>query len=93
MKLPFNINAREKVFLLLGAVLAFSQQSSGELPQLPETGVVVPWEDFKKILDEIRRPQPTPVIPPPPVDFALSECSATAVVGSDEEQLRVLHEE
>jgi hypothetical protein len=75
--------------IVMCAVSAFPQQSSGELPQLPETGVVVPWEDFKKILDEIRRPQPTPVIPPPPVDFALSECSATAIVGSDEEQLRV----
>lgn len=75
--------------ILAGAVLAGSQQPAAELPDLERTGVVVPWEDFKLILEEIRRPQPTPVVPPPPVDFALSECVATAVVSGDEQQLRV----
>ena len=77
------------VAILAGAVLAGSQQPAAELPDLERTGVVVPWEDFKLILEEIRRPQPTPVVPPPPVDFALSECVATAVVSGDEQQLRV----
>ena len=52
--------------ILAGAVLAGSQQPAAELPDLERTGVVVPWEDFKLILEEIRRPQPTPVVPPPP---------------------------
>jgi hypothetical protein len=77
------------LLIVTGAVLAGAQQPAGDLPDLDRTGVVVPWEDFKKILEEIRRPTPTPVVPPPPVDFALSECTATAVVGADEKQLRV----
>jgi hypothetical protein len=75
--------------ILAGALLASAQQPSGELPDLGNTGVVVPWEDFKKILEEIRKPPPTPVVPPPPVDFALSECAATATISGDEAQLRV----
>ena len=75
--------------ILVGAVLAGAQQSGDELPDLENTGVVVPWEDFKLILEEIRRPQPTPVAPPPPVDLALSECVASATVSADQKQVRV----
>ena len=75
--------------ILVGAVLAGAQQPGEELPDLEKTGVVVPWEDFKLLLEEIRRPQPTPVAPPPPVDFALSECVASATVSADQKQVRV----
>ena len=75
--------------ILVGAVLAGAQQSGEELPDLENTGVVVPWEDFKLMLEEIRRPQPTPVAPPPPVDFALSECVASATVSADQKQVLV----
>lgn len=59
------------------------------LPKLEKTGVVVPWEDFKKILEEIRRVEPPVPVPPPPVDYALSECRAVATVTGDEEQVSV----
>jgi len=75
--------------ILVGAVLAGAQQPGEELPDLQKTGVVVPWEDFKLILEEIRRPHPTPVAPPPPVDFALSACAASATVSADQKQVRV----
>ena len=52
------------------------------LPRLDETGVVVPWEDFRKILEEIRRVEPPAVPDPPPVDFALSACEATVLAAS-----------
>ena len=76
------------VLMLTGAVAASALQSAGELPDLENTGVVVPWEDFKQILEDLRRPQPTPVVPPP-VDFAMSECRGSAIVGNDERGLRV----
>jgi len=75
--------------IVVGAVFAGGQQSSGELPDLDKTGVVVPWEDFKKILEEIRRPPPTPPPAPPPVDYAMSECLASAVIDRDQRQMRV----
>jgi hypothetical protein len=75
--------------MLFGAIVAGAQQPAGELPDLKKTGVVVPWEDFKKILEEIRGPQPTPVPSPPPVDYTMSECRGSAIVSNDERQLRV----
>ena len=59
------------------------------LPRLDKTGVVVPWEDFKKILEEIRHVAPPAPPDPPPVDFALSACEATVSITEDEKQARV----
>src|SRR5207249_9957158 len=53
------------------------------------TGVLIPWADFKKILDEIHGAQPHPTPPPPPVGFALSACQASVVVASDEGRAQV----
>jgi hypothetical protein len=59
------------------------------LPKLEKSGMIVPWEDFKKILDEIRRVEP-PVKPePPPVDFAFSGCEVEVNVAPDDKQVRV----
>jgi len=77
--------------VLVGASLA-SAGSAGDaekLPQLDKTGVVVPWEDFKKILEEIRHVDPPDPPQPPPVDFALSACEVTATITEDEKQARV----
>ena len=73
------------------AALAGERRASNKdaLPTLEKTGVLVPWEDFKKLLEEIRGVDPVPPPPPPPVDFALSECRATAEVAPGEEQVRV----
>jgi hypothetical protein len=60
------------------------------LPDLQRTGVVVPWEDFKKILEEIRHVDPPEPPEPPPVDVALSACNVRATVTKDQEQARVL---
>ncbi len=62
---------------------------NGDLPRLDQTGVVVPWEDFRKILEEIRRGDPVDPPPPPPVDYALSGCDVRAEVARDQEQVRV----
>jgi len=87
--------------LLLAAVLAGSLgagtakahvRSSREnrpLPELQQTGVVVPWEDFKKILEEIRHVEPLLEEKPPPVDYAFSSCEVAAAVADDERQARV----
>jgi hypothetical protein len=61
----------------------------GKLPRLEKTGVLVPWEDFKKILDEIRAAHPRPTPAPPPVNFALTACQATVVVGPDQARAQV----
>ncbi len=77
--------------LLVGLVGlgAAAQEGGGDLPELPDTGVVVPWTDFKSLLDDLRAvPTPTPV-PPPPVDHAFSECLIVATTDADEERLRV----
>ena len=80
-------------FVLLAVVLnsgALAQEDGAGLPELPDTGVVVPWSDFKSLLDDLRVvPTPTPV-PPPPVDHAFSECLIAAVADDDEERLRVV---
>ncbi len=79
-------------FVLLAGVMgsgAVAQEGVGDLPDLPETGVVVPWTDFKLLLDDLRvAPTPTPA-PPPPVDHAFSECLIAATTDADEERLRV----
>ncbi len=77
------------LLIVTGAVSAAATAPPGTLPDLERTGVVVPWEDFKKILEEIRRPGPAPTPVPPPVGFALSECAATASVDPDEDRIRV----
>ncbi len=76
---------------LLGAASAStgSTAEADKLPRLDKTGVVVPWEDFKKILEEIRRVEPPEPPQPPPVDFALSACEVTASITADEKQARV----
>ncbi len=66
-----------------------SQPENDRLPRLQKTGVLIPWEDFKKILDEIRGAHPRPTPPPPPVDFALTACQASVVVGADETRAQV----
>ena len=65
------------VVLIVGGMIASAgaQTSPSELPELDRTGVVVPWEDFKKILEQLQRPTPTPPEVRPPVDFALSGCA------------------
>ncbi len=60
-----------------------------KLPRLGKTGVLVPWEDFKKILEEIRGGRPTPTPPTPPVDFALSACQASVSVNQEESRAQV----
>ena len=66
-----------------------ARKGKNGLPDLEKTGVVVPWEDFKKILDEIRRGDPIEPPPPPPVDYALSGCGVKATVAGDQKQVRV----
>ncbi|HYS04634.1 MAG TPA: hypothetical protein VEW47_05515 [Candidatus Dormibacteraeota bacterium] len=66
-----------------------SQTENDRLPRLQNTGVLIPWSDFKKILDEIRAAHPQPTPAPPPVDFALTACQASVVVGGDETRAQV----
>jgi hypothetical protein len=66
-----------------------SQPENDRLPRLEKTGVLIPWDDFKKILDEIRGAHPRPTPPPPPVDFALTACQASVVVAADEARAQV----
>lgn len=78
-------------FVLVTGLIGSSlpAQEGADLPDLPETGVVVPWTDFKSLLDDLRvAPTPTPV-PPPPVDHAFSECLIVVTTDEDEERLRV----
>lgn len=86
----------------LGAALAFllalavtppiaGQETPDRLPDLGSTGVVVPWEDFKKILADLQRPIPRPDVKPP-VAFALTGCTATADVDATEQRARVVLE-
>lgn len=82
--------------LILSLVIAGSASASppsgadpDRLPRFDKTGVVVPWEDFKKILEEIRHVEPPQPPEPPPVDFALSACEVTASITGDEKQARV----
>ena len=50
--------------LVVFAVGVAAQEAGGELPDLENTGVVVPWSDFKTILADLRvGPEPTPTIP------------------------------
>src|SRR4029077_1044490 len=65
------------------------QPENDRLPRLPTTAVLIPWGDFKKTLDEIRAAHPQPTPPPPPVDFALTPCQASVVVGADEARAQV----
>ncbi|MCD4751289.1 MAG: hypothetical protein K8R59_18115 [Thermoanaerobaculales bacterium] len=88
-----NRNYRLVLSLFLVMVLAAAgvtaQERPSELPDLKDTGVVVPWSDFKVLLEDLKRiPVPTPV-PPPPVDHAFSECRITAVADAEEERLQV----
>jgi len=66
-----------------------SGADADRLPRFDKTGVVVPWEDFKKILEEIRHVEPPQPPEPPPVDFAFSACEVTASITQDEKQARV----
>ncbi len=79
--------AATAVCFLVGAAQLRAEQKL-DLPELEKTGVVVPWQDFKLILEEIRR---QPVVPPepPPVDFAFSQCEVIAVADRDEQHLKL----
>ncbi len=79
--------ATTAICFLVGAAGLWAAQEP-DLPDLDKTGVVVPWQDFKLILEEIRRP-PTVALEPPPVDFAFSQCEVTAVADRDEEHLKL----
>ena len=68
---------------------ASSAKAPEALPKLDKTGVVVPWEDFKKLLEEIRKVDPAVKPPAPPVDFALSTCAVTVDVDREQKQAQV----
>jgi len=78
------------LILLLPSLSLDAQTRADALPDLPATGVVVPWEDFKQILEEIRRPGPDDQPPPPPVPWAMSACTATVSVGEDPNRVRAV---
>lgn len=79
--------AATAVCFLAGASQLRAEQEP-DLPDLEKTGVVVPWQDFKLILEEIRR-QPIVPIEPPPIDFAFSRCEVIAVADRDEQHLKL----
>ncbi len=79
------------LILCVGLARALAQDAGQEsrpegdaLPRLGKTGVLIPWEDFKKILDEIRGAHPAPTPAPPPVGYALTACQASVAVAPDE---------
>ena len=82
-----TVLAAASICLLMGAAQLRAAQAS-DLPDLEKTGVVVPWQDFKLILEEIRRP---PIVAPeaPPVDFVFSQCEVRAVADRDERHLKL----
>src|SRR2546426_9375359 len=65
------------------------QPDNDRLPTLQKTGLLIPWEDFKKILDEIRAAHPRPTPAPPPVDYAFTACQASVAVAGDEGRAQV----
>jgi hypothetical protein len=79
--------AAAAICLLVEAAQLQAEQEP-DLPDLEKTGVVVPWEDFKLILEEIRRP-PVVALAAPPVDFAFSQCEVSAVASRDEQHLKL----
>ncbi len=96
---PRDPGFRTLIGLLLGLLFAIaaaappafarSVKEPEPLPRLDKTGVVVPWEDFRKLIEEIRKVDPPVKPPPPPVDFALSSCAATATVDGEQQQVQV----
>ncbi len=85
---------RLKVSLILGALvlmapILWAQGDQESLPDLGKTGVVIPWSDFKTLLNDLRvQPTPTPT-PPPPVDYAFSQCLIQARADESQEQLEL----
>ena len=73
----------------IGALPALAQSNAEPLPKLDNTGMVAPWEDFKLLLEEIRKVDPAITPPPPPVDFALSSCDVKATVDDKQQQVQV----
>ena len=83
-----------KVSIILGVLVLIvpalsAQEDNNSLPDLGKTGVVIPWSDFKTILNDLRvQPLPTPT-PPPPVDYAFSQCRILARADDSQEQLEL----
>lgn len=75
--------------LVLIPLPAAADDTATPLPDLGSTGVVVPWSDFKQLLDRLLTPATTPPAAQPPVDFAVSGCTISATATSDERQLQV----
>lgn len=92
--MKFN-SKRLAVFLILGALILiapalWAQGSTDSLPELGKTGVVIPWSDFKALLNDLRvQPTATPA-PPPPVDYAFSQCRIQASADDSQEQLELI---
>ena len=59
--------------LVLGLSTAAPAQKS-EMPVMPDTDITVPWEEFKKLIDELTVP-PQPPEPPPPVTVIVKDAS------------------
>jgi hypothetical protein len=58
---------------VLGLSVAAPAQKS-EIPVMPDTDITVPWEEFKKLIDELTVP-PQPPEPPPPVTVTVKDAS------------------
>ena len=59
--------------LVLGSSLTAPARTS-EVPVLSDTDITIPWEEFKKFIDELTVPPPPPE-PPPPMTVIVKEAA------------------
>lgn len=75
------------IILGLLALPALAQQNT--MPELGKSGMLIPWSDFKVLLEDLRiQPTPTPE-PQPPVDQAFTTCRIRAEVDPKAENMQL----
>ncbi len=81
---------RLSIFLIILGLLALpalAQQNT--MPELGKSGMLIPWSDFKLLLEDLKiQPTPTPS-PQPPVDQAFTTCRIRAEVDPKAEKMQL----
>jgi hypothetical protein len=77
----------KRIILILVALLMISSFAQAiEAPNLKGTSMTIPWEDFKKILDQLQEAKPQ-VEPAPPVDYAIGRGALTGKLNNGKLEL------
>ncbi|MBN1574165.1 MAG: hypothetical protein JW984_13290 [Deltaproteobacteria bacterium] len=68
------------LFPLAGSAVAAGEK--GKAPDMPNTDITIPWDEFKALIEKFFEEEPTPPTPPP-VELSVKEAKYTADLSPD----------